>query len=323
MQRAWCLGDGWNRRCRPPKVSSAKGVGYTGIPEAVLILFQLLVSIASAADCRQPAHIANEVEEYVSAFSLEYVPEALESAEVSFGCSTVAAPATLARIWLAEGITALYQEDSERASLALGAARRTAPAVWFDGYDPAHREIWEKAAKIGEEPGTLEFMVGGRGLWTAVDGALVELPVGLEPGLHLVQTGLVGSDTAAHARFVVIEAGKKLDIDPGVRAIDSPTVEPVATAPVVLPPAPEEPGGKSSKAGLATAGVLAATTAALLFASTRQRDAFSATIEDSEPFDAATAYGQHRKSLVFTGAAAATGAAALGVGVGAVLSTSF
>ena len=165
----------------------------------------LLIALTTAASAAGPCDPIEPVERAESAFfsaSFEEVPTWVAQTETSLGCSAVASPALLGRLWLVEGVTAetMGQDGSE----SFSAARRVGTA-WNPDFGLSLQSRWDQAHPL---PGAGRLLVTamGDGFTVAVDGTVTDNPTDLPVGVHLVQAGFY-PERMSFAQFITVTPG--------------------------------------------------------------------------------------------------------------------
>jgi hypothetical protein len=122
----------------------------------------------------------------------------------------------LARHQLLTGAVAHLEGRQRRAAEAFRFAARAQPDVWIDNLGPELRQVYEQANQRDRELGTLDVQGLPRDGQVRVDGALVQLPVEVEEGEHLLQLGLADAETASQGRWMIVVPGQRsvLDVAP-------------------------------------------------------------------------------------------------------------
>ncbi len=173
------------------------------------LLFAL--SFAHGEPCENPEWIANEVEEYIANYMLDEALAALERADTSWGCSDVANPAVLARLYLAQGAVSYFMEEPLQSRLGFMAAYRTAPEVWTSFYGEDARALYDaQAAMPALSDGTIKFLPVPVGYNVYIDGAPLGESSGVQAGLHLVQIEIPDGDMVFAERLTVLESSEVL-----------------------------------------------------------------------------------------------------------------
>jgi hypothetical protein len=206
----------------------------------------LLIATARAADCRPIDEIGASARQALLVADLDGAREQLAQVEHALGCGAVADPATLARLWLVEGVFAALDGREEEALVPLHAARVLDPGVWDDVWGESLRALWDRAAPGAEGSGVVDLVPPVAAPWAVfVDGRASSLPATLPAGLHAVQIG--AEDVVHHGVVVLVAAGEQTHVSHLL-----PNVPP-RPAP---PPAPAPALSGSPFAGLALEGAV-------------------------------------------------------------------
>lgn len=202
-----------------------------------LLLLAALSPLAHA-ECDDLATLIENAEQAVVEARTDDAGATLRQAEAALTCSTVPAPALLARMWLAEGTRAYMQGDEKVARLAFAAAARVAPELWVDSYGPQVRQVYQASADFDSGQGSVRIHPNPQGWSTTLDGTPVSYPVQAASGLHVVQVGRTAQQTE-YAEVFFLPKDETYFILTGLE--DTPIVSMTAAEPVPTEPTPTQP----------------------------------------------------------------------------------
>lgn len=135
------------------------------------------------AQCGDPAALLTSAENDIVSFFLADAERTLDEAVEAFGCSTLAEPVELARLFQARGMVRVLRDEDGAPELA--ASRALAPELWNADYGEQSRALWSEAQLDGQ--GTLEVKGLPKGHGLAVDGQVVGDQRSFAVGPHLLQ----------------------------------------------------------------------------------------------------------------------------------------
>lgn len=134
------------------------------------------------------------------------IADALLRAERGMACSPRVSGELLARYWLAAGAVAALQGDDPRAQGAIAAALQVQPELSAQGYPTRVGDLLHAQRDVRPNLGWLTVQAPPD-WWVAVDGHLVEDTRAVPEGFHLVQAGQ--GPRAGFARVIPIEAARE------------------------------------------------------------------------------------------------------------------
>lgn len=191
---------------------------------------------ARAADCPTRLERLDAVEAAEQALieaDLAATDLKLRELEASLACGGLAETELLGRLWLVEAAWLTMQGDTDAAGDSWRAAAAVAPGRWLDDYGVNLRRAYEQAtARPSDDVATLTLDPPLFRWIGAIDGQIVDFPVTVPAGLHLVQVG-PDQDHVAFARMLVAFSSAPSVV---VTGLVEPTDEP---GPVVAAPVPE------------------------------------------------------------------------------------
>jgi hypothetical protein len=232
------------------------------------VVFGLLIAQLALADCGSPSTLIADVEQAVFEARLSEAERLIQEAERAFGCSGLADPELLGRMWLAEGVMFSLRGQATDAEESWLAASRAAPGFFVEDYGEQIQAKYRQAAALQRASGEIAVSPIPDGYETAIDGVFTVVPGQIPRGLHLIQVGPRDGDMA-FAQVVLLTAGV-LDVRTGLGHVaadievtaDGPTLElpteldtPKRRAPILL-------------IGAASAATLAVTSAAVTYGQT-------------------------------------------------------
>jgi hypothetical protein len=179
------------------------------------------------AGCADPAPLLSELETYATEGRIEQAEKAEDALVAALGCSAIADRATIARLWLAQGMVLAARGEDEASTSAFAAAARLSPDTWNPDYGPVHEQRFRDAAQTRVEAGRVALSEPvPLGWYSAIDGTVLQLPAALPAGPHLLQ---IGQDPLAMNFATTFELPAGLELE--IVAPDFPEPPPPPTPP--------------------------------------------------------------------------------------------
>ncbi len=251
--------------------------------------------------CDEPFVLIMQAKNDTENFYLAEAQAEIDEALSMYACSKLLDPTLLGQLWQSQGMIHVMNGDAESSKPFFAAAAAVSPDNWNNNFgDDAKKDFVAPT----DPPGELNVRGAGKAA-IAVDGKLVDVPVDLLPGPHVVQVGKDLPELAEFSKVVVIESGQEQTLMARVSADEQPIA---GTLPVAPPPS----NGSSIPLAAGGGGALLASGVMVVLGNGAAK-----RFEATDDFDEAQKF--HGQNRAFNYSAIGLGVVGLGLGGVAVI----